>query len=139
MKDRLFRGYGPLIGFTALFLAVVMLVPSKVPESNGAGAGEATGVTDLLGGDLEGSDSELGAADGEVLVDPETGEPLDPAGATGDDPTGASVAGASQTGGSAAGGSGASPATPRPGGTDGGSDTDTGDGGSTPASRTGTE
>ena len=107
MKDRLFRGYGPLIGFTALFLAVVMLVPSKVPESNGAGAGEATGVTDLLGGDLEGSDSELGAADGEVLVDPETGEPLDPAGATGDDPTGASVAGASQTGGSAAGGSGA--------------------------------
>lgn len=28
-KDRLFRGYGPLIGFTALFLAVAVLVPSQ--------------------------------------------------------------------------------------------------------------
>ena len=32
MKDRLFRGYGPLIGFTALFLAVVVLVPVQGPR-----------------------------------------------------------------------------------------------------------
>ena len=28
-RDRLFRGYGPLISFTALFLAVAVMVPSQ--------------------------------------------------------------------------------------------------------------
>ena len=31
-KDRLFRGYGPLIGFTAVFLAIAVLVPSQQRE-----------------------------------------------------------------------------------------------------------
>jgi hypothetical protein len=31
-RDRLFRGYGPLIGFTALFLAIAVLVPSQQRE-----------------------------------------------------------------------------------------------------------
>ncbi|MCZ7630208.1 MAG: hypothetical protein M5U19_14695 [Microthrixaceae bacterium] len=93
MKDRLFRGYGPLIGFTALFLAVVLLVPSKVPDSGVPDAGEATGVTDLLG---EAGDDEY-AVDGEGSpIDPETGEPIgaadDPLGA-GDDPSGSGEAG----------------------------------------------
>lgn len=93
MKDRLFRGYGPLIGFTALFLAVVLLVPSKVPDSGVPDAGEATGVTDLLG---EAGDDEY-AVDGEGNpIDPETGEPIgaadDPLGA-GDDPSGSGEAG----------------------------------------------
>ena len=28
-RDRLFRGYGPLIGLTAMFLAIAVLVPSQ--------------------------------------------------------------------------------------------------------------
>ena len=31
-RDRLFRGYGPLIGFTAAFLAIAVLVPSQQRE-----------------------------------------------------------------------------------------------------------
>src|SRR5690606_25856582 len=31
-RDRLFRGYGPLIGFTAVFLAIAVLVPSQQRE-----------------------------------------------------------------------------------------------------------
>lgn len=31
-KDRLFRGYGPLVGFTAVFLAIAVLVPSQQRE-----------------------------------------------------------------------------------------------------------
>lgn len=31
-KDRLFRGYGPLVGFMAAFLAIALLVPSQQPE-----------------------------------------------------------------------------------------------------------
>jgi hypothetical protein len=32
LRDRLFRGYGPLIGFTAVFLAIAVLVPSQQRE-----------------------------------------------------------------------------------------------------------
>ena len=32
VRDRLFRGYGPLVGFTAVFLAVAVLVPSQQRE-----------------------------------------------------------------------------------------------------------
>ena len=31
-RDRLFRGYGPLVGFAAVFLAVAVLVPSQQRE-----------------------------------------------------------------------------------------------------------
>lgn len=101
MNDRLFRGYGPLIGFTALFLAVVLLVPSKAPGDGGPDAGEATGVSDLLG-DAVGDDVAIGdeAAGDELLVDPETGEALDPDGA-GD------AGSSSGPGGAGAGGGGA--------------------------------
>ena len=60
VRDRLFRGYGPLIGFTAVFLAVAVLVPSqqrevRVESANATGAeasadgspdAEVEGVTD---------------------------------------------------------------------------------------------
>nr|HNH97002.1 hypothetical protein [Microthrixaceae bacterium] len=43
-RDRLFRGYGPLIGFAAIFLAVAVLVPSqqrevRVEAAGGSGSG----------------------------------------------------------------------------------------------------
>ena len=38
-RDRLFRGYGPLIGFAAMFLAVAVLVPSKQREVRVEAAG----------------------------------------------------------------------------------------------------
>lgn len=117
MKDRLFRGYGPLIGFTALFLAVVLLVPSKVPESGVPEAGEATGVTDMLG-EAAGEDEPVLDAEGN-LIDPETGEIIDPAGdeplgATGDDPTGTTDG--SGQGQGPGGGQGAGPGAGGPGG-----------------------
>ena len=31
-RDRLFRGYGPLVGFMAVFLAIAVLVPSQQRE-----------------------------------------------------------------------------------------------------------
>lgn len=112
MKDRLFRGYGPLIGFTAMFLAVVVLVPSKVPDSANVQAGGATGVSDLLGDDM-GGDGYVLDEEGN-LIDPETGEIIDPAGT---DPAGADVndpSGASATSGNGPGG-GPGGGTGRPG------------------------
>ena len=52
-QDRLFRGYGPLIGFTAVFLAVVLLVPSKAPDSVEASTGDAKSITDMIGAEGE--------------------------------------------------------------------------------------
>lgn len=101
MKDRLFRGYGPLIGFSAIFLAVVLLVPSRVPDNAGGEAGDASGVSDLLGDEI-GEDAEIGAEDGQ-LIDPETGLPIGAEGADGTSGD-ASVAGASAGRGSANGG-----------------------------------
>lgn len=66
-KDRLFRGYGPLIGFTALFLAIAVLVPSQVQQVDTAAvAGQGLGdledmeldedeVADLEGVDVAGA------------------------------------------------------------------------------------
>lgn len=121
MRDRLFRGYGPLIGFTALFLAVVLLVPSKVPEGGGSAAGEATGVSDLLG-DEAGADGYVTDEEGN-LIDPETGEVIDPAGADpagagADDPAGAG--GGAGSGGGGAGAAGAAAGGQGPGGPGGG-------------------
>ena len=46
VRDRLFRGYGPLIGFAAIFLTVAVLVPSQQREvrieSANAGSARAT-------------------------------------------------------------------------------------------------
>lgn len=73
-KDRLFRGYGPLIGFAAIFLAVVLLVPSKAPDGGDAVAGgKASSVNDLLGA---GSTDDTVAPDA-AAVDPATGLPAD--------------------------------------------------------------
>lgn len=47
-RDRLFRGYGPLIGFTALFLAVAVLVPSQTQTVNTGGA-DGYGATNYNG------------------------------------------------------------------------------------------
>jgi hypothetical protein len=62
-KDRLFRGYGPLIGFTALFLAIAVLVPSRVQQVDTAAvAGQGLGdledmqLDDEEVADLEGVD-----------------------------------------------------------------------------------
>ena len=52
-KDRLFRGYGPLIGFAAAFLAVAVLVPSQQREVRVEAANS-------------GDDSSLTAEDAEV-------------------------------------------------------------------------
>jgi hypothetical protein len=40
-RDRLFRGYGPLIGFAAVFLAVAVLVPSQQREVRVENAGSS--------------------------------------------------------------------------------------------------
>jgi hypothetical protein len=67
-RDRLFRGYGPLIGFTAIFLAIAVLVPSQRQEVRvdpldstelaGGGIGAATDGTDGAGG----ADTEVAGA-----------------------------------------------------------------------------
>lgn len=98
-KDRLFRGYGPLIGFTAVFLAVVLLVPSTAPETEGVKGGDSESVLDQLG--EEAGADEL--TDDTVQTD---SAPVD-AGPTGDsDPTGGSGGGQSGGGG---GGGGSAP------------------------------
>ncbi len=101
MKDRLFRGYGPLIGFTALFLAVVLLVPSKAPEEVDPEGGDVSGVLDMIGED----GSELRYDEDGNLIDPETGE-VDPTVAGAADSTGSGSSGS--TGGSGSGSSGGS-------------------------------
>ncbi|MEI2699518.1 MAG: hypothetical protein V9E94_14720 [Microthrixaceae bacterium] len=58
-KDRLFRGYGPLIGFAAAFLAVAVLVPSQQREVRVEAANS-------------GDDSSLTAEDAEVAGATET-------------------------------------------------------------------
>jgi len=105
-RDRLFRGYGPLIGFTAVFLAIVLLVPSQVPEGDGGEDADAdvTSLTDLLEGDDEGLDAEV--LD-ETLIDPETGLLIDPeTGELIDPETGQRIARGGSGGGSGGGGGG---------------------------------
>jgi hypothetical protein len=82
-QDRLFRGYGPLVGFTAVFLAVVILVPSRAPESVDASGGKGQSISDLLGdtGEEEAADDTVvdstASTDTTVPIDPATGEPVD--------------------------------------------------------------
>ena len=55
-RDRLFRGYGPLVGFAAVFLAVAVLVPSQQREvrvAAGASNGKASSLsTEAVGNGL---------------------------------------------------------------------------------------
>ena len=74
VKDRLFRGYGPLVGFAAVFLAIAVLVPSQQREvrvesiddsssASGAGANGATsGADTLVAGTTELSEADKAAA-----------------------------------------------------------------------------
>lgn len=59
-RDRLFRGYGPLIGFTAIFLAIAVLVPSQQREVRVEPLGDSelagAGVDGVDGGDAAGSE-----------------------------------------------------------------------------------
>lgn len=65
-RDRLFRGYGPLIGFTALFLAVSVLVPSQAQTVNANGGnGSYSGI---------GSSDPSASTDAEVADATETTE-----------------------------------------------------------------
>ena len=76
-RDRLFRGYGPLIGFAAIFLAVAVLVPSqqrevRVEATGGSGRGselssddaEVAGATETVPGSETGVDATGGSLDG---------------------------------------------------------------------------
>lgn len=85
-QDRLFRGYGPLIGFTALFLAVVLLVPSKAPEGVEASAGDSESILDQIGDEGEGSE-EAGATE-DTTVDTATTDTTAADGSTGSSGTG---------------------------------------------------
>ncbi len=85
-KDRLFRGYGPLIGFAAAFLAVAVLVPSQQREVRVEAANS-------------GDDSSLTAEDAEVAGATET--------VPGEDVALGADAAAGEAGGSGAAGSGA--------------------------------
>lgn len=75
VRDRLFRGYGPLVGFTALFLAVAVLVPSQQREvrveamdESSAFAGDGSSVLDGLedgaATEVAGAEATVGAAGG---------------------------------------------------------------------------
>jgi hypothetical protein len=93
-RDRLFRGYGPLIGFAAMFLAVAVLVPSKQREVRveAAGGGRTPGLETT-------EEAELASeATGEAAVD------------------GAAVDGDAAVGGTDAGTGGAGAAGSGPGG-----------------------
>ncbi len=78
-KDRLFRGYGPLVGFAAVFLAIAVLVPSQQREvtvgsiddseyadGSGKGAGGADG-TDGFESEVL-SEEEIAALDQEAAA-----------------------------------------------------------------------
>ena len=73
VRDRLFRGYGPLVGFTAVFLAVAVLVPSQQREvrveamdESSAFAGDGSSVLDDLedgaATEVAGAEATAGAA-----------------------------------------------------------------------------
>lgn len=103
-KDRLFRGYGPLIGFAAIFLAVAVLVPSQQREVRtveGAGAASRRAAT-------AGPEAEVAGAEEEaVATDPVAGDPaaagIDPAAGGAGGSTGPGGAGAAAGGGGGGG------------------------------------
>ncbi len=91
-RDRLFRGYGPLIGFAAVFLAVAVLVPSQQREVRV----EAGAAGSVRGSAVSGDAS----ADEEVAPDASVEDAtLDPAAAD----AAAAGAGGGTTGGGAGG------------------------------------
>jgi hypothetical protein len=107
-RDRLFRGYGPLIGFTAVFLAIAVLVPSQQREIRVEPVGD--GDLTALEADAEGAADELASDDTEVA-----GATVDAAGAEAgiadtDDPAAAAAAAAAAAGGAAGGGGASGPA-----------------------------
>jgi hypothetical protein len=99
LKDRLFRGYGPLIGFAAMFLAVVLLVPSKAPTGAGTDlSGDASSVLDGLEGGTDAAEEE--AAAGDLAFTDADGDGVP------DDPSAAGVAGSGGSGSTSGGGTG---------------------------------
>ncbi|MFZ4518521.1 MAG: hypothetical protein ACOYOP_09035 [Microthrixaceae bacterium] len=65
-KDRLFRGYGPLIGFAAIFLAVAVLVPSQQREVRtveSAGATARRTAAAQPDAEVAGAEEEAGSTD----------------------------------------------------------------------------
>jgi len=117
VKDRLFRGYGPLIGFTALFLAIALLVPSQQrevriesvddTELDGARAG-TLGDDEFEMGEL--TDEELEAL--EALAEAEVlGAGAAGGGSRGGSGAGAAGGGAGGGGGTASGGGGGAAGT----------------------------
>lgn len=106
-RDRLFRGYGPLIGFTAMFLAIAVLVPSQQREVRVEPIGDSA----LRSGDVAFDDATAGDTGAEVAgaTQEATGAGPDAGGST----TGGGGSGAAGTGsgagtaGGSAGGGGA--------------------------------
>ncbi len=109
--DRLFRGYGPLIGFAAIFLAIAVLVPSQQREVRV----EPVDPSQLSGSAASGSGAV--GADGEPLSDAEVAGLSEEAGAGTDlGDGGLSSDGGQGAGGAGAGGSGAAGNAGGPGG-----------------------
>lgn len=107
-RDRLFRGYGPLIGFTAVFLAIAVLVPSQQREVRV----EPVDSTELAGG---GSGSLADGDDGAITDDGAGGAEVagttqDAAGAGGADGAGGGPGGGAGSGGAGGAGTGGGPA-----------------------------
>ncbi len=102
-RDRLFRGYGPLVGFAAVFLAVAVLVPSQQREVRVEAAasnakGSALSTDDTVAAEVEGSTETAPGADGATGADPTgtagTGGTAGGAGAHGRTGQGGAAAGA---------------------------------------------
>ena len=69
-RDRLFRGYGPLIGFTALFLAVAVMVPSQSQTVSTGGTDEYAASNFKAAEDTEvAGDSDVATDDTTVVDD----------------------------------------------------------------------
>lgn len=115
-RDRLFRGYGPLIGFTAMFLAIAVLVPSQTRELNtGAGDNSLSSLSDS--GEVDGEVIDETAEDGTSSPDSEVaGETTVPgasgsAGSAGRTGEGRTVTGSNGGTAGAPGSAGSGPAT----------------------------
>lgn len=113
-RDRLFRGYGPLIGFSALFLAIAILVPSQTREVN-TGVGDNSGVGALDTQNLAEDAADIDATDPaenpgtEVAGSSATSESAGSAGSAGRTTDGRTVTGSR---GGAAGSSGSTGSGP---------------------------
>ena len=74
-RDRLFRGYGPLIGFTALFLAIAVLVPSQQREVRVEPLDQSALLAEVAEADegTEATETEVGAATEEAAAPADEG------------------------------------------------------------------